>query len=32
VKCRQTRPSADAEDDDAARRLWDDTVRLAGTP
>jgi NAD(P)-dependent dehydrogenase (short-subunit alcohol dehydrogenase family) len=30
VKCRLTRPSADAENDEAARRLWDLTVRLAG--
>jgi NAD(P)-dependent dehydrogenase (short-subunit alcohol dehydrogenase family) len=32
VKCRLTKPSADAENDAAARRLRDDTVRLAGTP
>jgi NAD(P)-dependent dehydrogenase (short-subunit alcohol dehydrogenase family) len=31
VKCRLTRPSADAENDEAARRLWDATARLAGT-
>jgi NAD(P)-dependent dehydrogenase (short-subunit alcohol dehydrogenase family) len=30
VKCRLTRPSADAENDEAARRLWDATARLAG--
>jgi NAD(P)-dependent dehydrogenase (short-subunit alcohol dehydrogenase family) len=29
-KCRLTTPSHDAENDDAARRLWDETVRLAG--
>jgi NAD(P)-dependent dehydrogenase (short-subunit alcohol dehydrogenase family) len=28
-KCRLTEPSADAENDEAARRLWDDTARLA---
>ncbi len=31
VKCRLTRPSADAENDEAAGRLWDATARLAGT-
>jgi NAD(P)-dependent dehydrogenase (short-subunit alcohol dehydrogenase family) len=31
TKCRLTRPSHDAEDDAAARRLWDETARLAGT-
>ena len=30
VKCRLTAPSHDAENDVAARRLWDETVRLAG--
>ena len=30
VKCRLTAPSQDAENDVAARRLWDETVRLAG--
>lgn len=29
-KCRLTAPSHDAENDDAARRLWDETNRLAG--
>jgi hypothetical protein len=32
VKCRLTKPSADAENDDASRRLWVVTLRLAGTP
>jgi retinol dehydrogenase 12 len=30
AKCRLTKPSHDAEDDAAARRLWDVTARLAG--
>jgi NAD(P)-dependent dehydrogenase (short-subunit alcohol dehydrogenase family) len=29
-KCRLAKPSHDAERDEAARRLWDETVRLAG--
>jgi NAD(P)-dependent dehydrogenase (short-subunit alcohol dehydrogenase family) len=29
VKCRLTRPSREAEDNDAARRLWEATARLA---
>jgi len=29
-KCRQMTPSAAAQDDTAARRLWDETARLAG--
>ena len=30
VRCRLTRPSRAAEDDAAARRLWDETARIAG--
>ena len=30
VRCRLTRPSRSAEDDDMARRLWDETARIAG--
>jgi NAD(P)-dependent dehydrogenase (short-subunit alcohol dehydrogenase family) len=30
VRCRLTRPSRSAEDDDLARRLWDETARIAG--
>jgi NAD(P)-dependent dehydrogenase (short-subunit alcohol dehydrogenase family) len=30
VRRRLTRPSRRAEDDDAARRLWDETARIAG--
>jgi NAD(P)-dependent dehydrogenase (short-subunit alcohol dehydrogenase family) len=30
VRCRLTRPSRSAEDDDAARRLWDESARIAG--
>jgi NAD(P)-dependent dehydrogenase (short-subunit alcohol dehydrogenase family) len=29
-KCRLTRPSREAEDDDTARRLWEATAKLAG--
>jgi NAD(P)-dependent dehydrogenase (short-subunit alcohol dehydrogenase family) len=29
-KCRQLEPAAAARDDDAARRLWDESARLAG--
>ena len=32
TKCRLTTPSREAEDDAAARRLWDETARLAGLP
>jgi len=31
TRCRLTQPSRDAENDAAARRLWDETARLAGT-
>ncbi len=30
AQCRLTEPSLDAQNDQAARRLWDDTARLAG--
>jgi NAD(P)-dependent dehydrogenase (short-subunit alcohol dehydrogenase family) len=30
VRCRLTRPSRSAQDDDMARRLWDETARIAG--
>ena len=30
VRCRLTRPSRSAEDDDRARRLWDESARIAG--
>jgi NAD(P)-dependent dehydrogenase (short-subunit alcohol dehydrogenase family) len=30
VRCRLTRPSRRAEDDDAARRLWHESARIAG--
>jgi NAD(P)-dependent dehydrogenase (short-subunit alcohol dehydrogenase family) len=30
VKCRLRTPSRDAENDDTAKRLWDETARLAG--
>jgi NAD(P)-dependent dehydrogenase (short-subunit alcohol dehydrogenase family) len=30
VRCRLTRPSRSAEDVDVARRLWDETARIAG--
>jgi NAD(P)-dependent dehydrogenase (short-subunit alcohol dehydrogenase family) len=32
VRCRLTRPSRTAEDDAAARRLWDESARIAGIP
>jgi len=31
ARCRPTRPSRSAEDDAAARRLWDESARIAGT-
>jgi NAD(P)-dependent dehydrogenase (short-subunit alcohol dehydrogenase family) len=30
VKCRQEQPTPEAQDDEAARRLWDESARLAG--
>jgi retinol dehydrogenase-12 len=30
AKCRLTKPSHDAENDAAVRRLWDETARLGG--
>jgi NAD(P)-dependent dehydrogenase (short-subunit alcohol dehydrogenase family) len=30
VRCRLARPSRSAEDDDMARRLWDESARIAG--
>ncbi len=30
VRCRLTRPSRSAQDDDTARRLWDETARISG--
>jgi NAD(P)-dependent dehydrogenase (short-subunit alcohol dehydrogenase family) len=30
VRCRLTRPSRGAQDEDAARRLWDESARIAG--
>jgi hypothetical protein len=30
VRRRLTRPSRRAQDDDAARRLWDESARIAG--
>jgi NAD(P)-dependent dehydrogenase (short-subunit alcohol dehydrogenase family) len=30
VRCRLSRPSRSAEDDDMARRLWDETARIVG--
>jgi len=30
VRCRLTRPSRAAQDDAAARRLWDESARIAG--
>jgi hypothetical protein len=29
-KCRELQPGREARDDDAARRLWDESARLAG--
>ena len=31
-KCRVTTPSREAQDDDAAKRLWEETAKLAGVP
>jgi NAD(P)-dependent dehydrogenase (short-subunit alcohol dehydrogenase family) len=32
VRCRLTRPSRNAEDEAAARQLWDESARIAGNP
>jgi NAD(P)-dependent dehydrogenase (short-subunit alcohol dehydrogenase family) len=32
VRCRLTRPSRGAEDEAAARQLWDESARIAGNP